>query len=210
MVEADKTDRTLAVQGEGRVEVKADVAWVRLGVLTEAKLAADAARDNAEVAQKVAGMVQKLGIPADRMRTASLNLYPVVDYSGGGAGVVVGYRAENTIVVETAVDLAGKVFDTGVSAGATQSSDLSFGIRDEAPHRRKALEAAVQAAHGDAEAVAKAMGATLGQAHSVEIEPGGGPTVLRRGAATAKSAETPILPGDLTVSARLRVVYQVR
>jgi uncharacterized protein YggE len=195
------SEATLTVSGEGRLAVKADTAWVSLGVLTVAKFADDAARGNAAVAAKVIGMVRTLGVDDGQIATTTLVLYPTYDKEEQ----ISDYRAETAIRVECPIELAGKVFDTGIASGATQSSNLEFGLRDESAARAKALAAAVQAAQQDAEAVATALRLRLHAPRVVESDPVGGPILIR--SAERSGAPLPVVAPPLTIDARVKIVY---
>lgn len=200
-----KVPGELNVSGEGQIKVMPDVAWVRLGVLTEAKTAAEASAQNAALASQVVARVLAIGIERDALQTSGLSIAPLYEYPDGGAPRIVSYRAENSITVACAIELAARVFDDGVAAGANQSSGLSFGLRDPEPHRSRALKAAVAAARADATTVASAMGIILLGAKLVEVDTVGVPVLFKT--ARLERAETPVLGGELTVSARVRVVF---
>jgi uncharacterized protein YggE len=198
----------LSVTGEGQVRAKPDVATLRLGVLSEAKTASDAVTANAVAMTQVIEAVKGLGVAEGALQTVGLNLYPVLSYDEPNArNVIVGYRAEDTLSVETAVELAGKVFDAAVKNGANESSGLAFGRKDETELRDKALVAAVAAAKRDAEVVMKAMGVDAKGVRSIDIEQGGGPLVVRSTARFDKAASTPVMAGEITVTARVRVSF---
>lgn len=200
-----KVPGELNVSGEGQIKVQPDVVWVRLGVVTEAKTAADAAAQNAALAGQVVARVLALGIEREALQTSGLSIVPIYEYPDGGAPRIVAYRVEDSLTVTCAVELAARVFDEGIGAGANQSSGLSFGLRDPAPHRRKALAAAVAAARDDADVVAAAMGIVLLGAKLVEVDAVGVPVLFKT--ARTERGETPVLPGELTVSARVRIVF---
>lgn len=204
-----KKQGLLNVSGEGRIQLPADVAEIRLTVVAEAKSAGDAAAGAAERATAVIARTAEIGIARSAMRTEGLGLYPV--YASDpqtGASVITGYRAEDTVVVKASIDLAGKVFDAGIEAGANQSSGISFGVADAAAHRQAALEAAVKAARADAEAVARAMGVELEGLRSVDIDPASAPSSPRM--FTREASATPVLPGVITVIATVRAAFEVR
>jgi hypothetical protein len=200
---------TLALSGTGRVEVTPDVATVRLTIVTERKTAAEAVAENAQRAASVVDRLHALGIGKGDVTTAGLNLYPVYQTDQAtNAATIVGYRASNTIAVEAPIDLAGKVFDAGVEAGADESSGLSFGIKNPRPHREKALELAVANARAEAELVAKAMGVRL--LHPKSIDVGGESAPIRfESVRLMARAETPVLPGSLSVSASVQVTFEI-
>jgi hypothetical protein len=201
---------TLDVSGEGRVQVKPDTAAIRLAVITEAKTAAAAAEENAAAATEVIDAVKAVGVGDDGLRTQGLSVGPIYRYNEAlKVNEIVGYRAENAIAVTAAIDIAAKVYDAGIAAGANQSSGISFTLADEAPYRKSALEGAVAAARRDAEVVSAALGVKLRGPVKVEVDSGGATLVKTAEASLARTA-TPIEPGELTVSARVRVSYGYR
>lgn len=202
--------RTLHVSGTGEVRAKPDQAEIRLAVLTEAKTAAQAVQENAKLANQVINAVKALGITEESLRTVGLNVYPILSFDRDTQrSRIDGYRAENAISVTAPLDLTGKVFDAGISAGANESSGITFGLSDERQYRETALEAAVRAAREDAQVIAKAMGVQVVAPYSIEVDQRGAP-VLRRMELRAREADvTPILPGELTVSAQVRITYEI-
>ncbi|MCB9568070.1 MAG: SIMPL domain-containing protein [Myxococcales bacterium] len=200
---------TLDVSGEGQVSVKPDRAVIRLAVICEAKSAQEAVDDNAKAATAVIEAIKALGIAESAIQTQGLSVSPIYQYDEARrVNEIVGYRADNAVAVDAAIDLAGKVYDAGIAAGANQSSGISFKIGDERPHRRRALEGAVEAARSDAEVVAAAMGVKVRGPLKIEVDAGGGPVIKVAEALTR--ASTPVMPGELTVSARVRVSFSYR
>lgn len=198
---------TVTVSGVGEVQVKPDVAWIRLGVLTNAKTARDASADNATRMSALIERMKQLGIPEKKLQTGGLSVSPVFQYAEvPEKGQIIGYNAENYLTVRCPVDSAGSIFDEGMAAGATQSSSMSFGLQDDSEHADAALEEAVKAARHKAKVVAAALGVRLGGPLSVEVGQGGriGP---QRELAMAKEAATPVLPGAVTVSAQVTIVF---
>ena len=57
------------------------------------------------------------------------------------------------------------------------------------------------------EAWAKALGAEILGPQEVEVDPGGGPILKRLELASREAVTTPIMPGELTVAARVRVTF---
>lgn len=201
---------TLEVSGTGRVEVSPDEAVVGLSVVTEAKTAAEAVADNAKATQAVVQAVSAL--PNHGVTTFGLSVSPLTRYDQAtGTTTIVGFRATNGVSVRTKIDYAGRVFDEGIRAGANQSSGIDFRLQNEAPHRERALELAVDEAHAQARAVAKAAGVELVGPRSISVDPSGGPRPLLRATALDASAPpTPVQPGDVTVAASVRIVFRIR
>lgn len=202
------TEGTLTLTGEGQVQAKPDIATINLGVVTEAKTAQAAVAQNAERMTQVLERIKALGIPAEDLQTAGFNISPIIDFEENSPtnGKIIRYRVEDTLRVKVPVAQTGKVLDEGIAAGANVAGQLSFGLREEAAYRHRALQAAVKSAQSDAEFLAHTMGATLRGATSVELLFGGNP-IIERGFLAAR-ATTPIEPGTLTISASVRMVYR--
>lgn len=199
---------TLEVIGEGMVMVEPDVASVQLAVLTEAPTAETASQQNAQTVTSIIAAMGRLDIPEHRIKTIGLSLQPMYEYNERvRRNELVGYRARNGILVETDVSQAGRVFDAGIEAGANQSSGLTFLVKDERPHRMRALESAVAVARADADAVALASCVRIVGPKTIEILQGGGPIETERTVKLGTDPHTPVMPGELTMSARVRIVY---
>lgn len=199
---------TLTVSGVGEVQVKPDVAWVRLGVLTNAKTASEATSENAATMSALIERMKQLGIPDKKLQTGGLGVSPVVQYAEvPEKGQIIGYTAENYLTVRCPVDKAGSIFDEGMAAGATQSSSMTFGLQDDTEHADAALGEAVKSARHKAKVVAAALGGHLGGPRSVQIAQGGR-VGLQRELAMTKEAATPVLPGSVTVSAQVSIDFE--
>src|SRR5262245_54401280 len=136
MENRDEEMGLLSVNGEGQVKAKPDLARVTLEVIAEAKTAAEAVAQNAARAAAVIERMRALGIGQDGLQTVGLSVYPIYTYDEAAQqNRLVGYRSQNAVQVEAPVEMAGKVFDAGVEAGADQSSSLSFALRDETSSR---------------------------------------------------------------------------
>lgn len=201
---------TLTLTGEGQARVKPDIARINLGVVSTAKIAEEAVRDNAALMSRVVAKMKALGIQGEDLQTVGLSISPVVDYEENSPtyGQVVSYTVEDTLRVTSSIEKAARVLDQGVAAGANTAGGLSFGVRNDAKYRKRALKAAVLAARADADIVAAAMKISVRRVESAEVTSGGNPIVMH--SAMRKSEATPIEPGVLTISASVRVVYELR
>ena len=199
---------TIEVDATGRVEVAPDEAIVRLTVATDAKTAAEASSRNATIAKAVLDAVSSQ--PNHGVTTGGLGLHPITRYDQETRTTTIeGYRATNRVTVKTKVGYAAQVFDAGVAAGANESSGIEFNVQDPAPHRDQALTRAVDRAGTEAKVVATAAGLTIVGVESIDIDPEGGPPVLRSAALRAEAA-TPVNPDDLSISASVRIKYRTQ
>jgi uncharacterized protein YggE len=198
---------TLEVSGRGEVEVTPDVATIRLSVLSEGRRAQDAVASSAGLTRAVVDAILAQDIRREDVQTAGLRLGPIYRYSEDAEPVIIGYRAESSVLVASPIELIGKVFDAGVAAGAGKSSGLTFGVRDEREAHGRALQAAVEAAESDAQTISEALGVELigpVRISAMESRPG----IVGEARTQVRAAETPVFPGELTISAQVRVVYR--
>jgi uncharacterized protein YggE len=83
--------RRLTVTGQGEVKVQPDTAIITIGVTTQAKSSQEAARANADAAQRVQDAIKGAGVAEKDMQTANYSIQPVyshgnVGFGGGGFG----------------------------------------------------------------------------------------------------------------------------
>lgn len=206
---ATKAAGTLSVTGEGEINVRPDIAFIDLDVVTNAKTAQQAVQQNAERMNRVIEALKDMGIRAADIQTVGYNVIPLVDNEEKSAtfGQILEYRVVAQLRVRVAVEEAGPTIDAGVRAGANMVSGIRYTVRDEAAVRSRALKAAVKAARRDADSVAEALAIKLRSAQEVEINMGGSPVFFRE-AAMVKGARTPIEPGNIEIRATVRIVYR--
>lgn len=197
---------SLETTGVGSIEVAPDVAEVRLSVITEAPTATAAATANAERLREVLDAVEAL--PHQRVSTVGLSLQPIYRFDPAtGESSITGYRAENTIKVETAVEDAGRTFDAGIAAGANTSSGIGFRLQDDRPYREEAIDLAYRQAYADASAVASAADVLLLGPEELSVEPESPGSRPLFELARSADSPTPVLPGLLHVTATVRVRF---
>ncbi|MDI6871999.1 MAG: SIMPL domain-containing protein [Bacillota bacterium] len=209
----EKTE--LSVTGEGEVALQPDVAYVTLGVETQAKRALEAQQENARLITSVIQRLAALGVPQERVRSSGFHVYPVRVYDkNSGVDRLVGYRVSHRITVTlTELDKVGPVIDGAVAAGANNVDDVRFFVEDLGRVKLEALRRAAGEARAKAEVMAQALGATLGRVVAVSDETAMGPSsflareAFSKGDLAGAAAPTPILPGELTVRARVTVRF---
>jgi uncharacterized protein len=205
----------LTVQGEAEVWVRPDRASIQLGAEAQAAEAAVAQENVSRIVERAVKRIRDAGVPEEAIQTSGLQLFPVYsrpaprpDREVGGE-TVVGYRASNILRIRVDnISLIGDVVDAGMAAGANRVHGISFGLKDELPHRTKALQLAVREAQAKAEAIAQALGQPLGPIRHVAEEAAPGmprPFAMERAMAVA----TPVQPGEMQVQASVTVVFDL-
>lgn len=210
----------LTVVGEGRVFAAPDVAYINLGVETTGQTAKEAMDQNAVRMNQVVERIKALGVQERDIQTSGINLYPIYEQKReimpstpvppDQSPTVVGYRAGNSVRIAI-YDLkrAPEVLDGVVSVGANSVSGIQFGIKDDSQLRQQALAAAAKQTQEKSKVIADALGVRITSIHSIREESYGGPVPLAEArAAMAQSADsTPVMSGELTVTARVSVTY---
>jgi uncharacterized protein len=205
---------TVSTTGHAETTVTPDRATILVAVQTEAPTAAAAAADNAKRTRAVLDTLHALGLSKEQTGTLGYTVSPKYTYDKGNAHVT-GYEAQNTVKVELKVVAdVGRVIDASLASGANNISSLQFTASNVDSARREALSRATLQARGDAEAMAKALGASLGAPVELTTETQGGvrlgPQPMMRMALAAPAQEpTPVDAGPLTVSAAVHGRWQL-
>lgn len=193
----------IVVTGHGEVKVSPDRATIQIAVQTRAATASEAAAQNATKQQAVLLALRSLGLGNDQLSTVNYQVYPEQRYEQGKDPVITGYNVTNTVVADIRrLDQVGKVIDAALSHGANLISSLQFTSSNTEAARRTAIANAIVAARADAEAAARAAGGTLAGPLEINVmsfaEPQ--PVIARQERLYSGAADTPINPGQETVS----------
>ena len=206
--------RTIEVTGNGEAHVTPDVASLNLAIETHAPTAQQSAGQNAALAQKVVDALTKKLQSKGKVWTGGYSLYPEYNEPRPNEKpVVTGYRAENSITVETGeIGMLGGLIDTAIDAGANRINFLNFTLRDEPQARSKAIALAAKDAQAQAESLARSLGVKLGPVVKATTQAQERPMpVMRMGAMAMGSsgAPTPVQPNEVTVPATVSITYQI-
>lgn len=216
---ADQTDRTISIDGFGKVTGANDIAMTTIGFSNTDKDVSKAQADNKRVMDQVMADLKKMGV-ADKDLRSDYSIYPDYNYTEKGGKEFRGYRVTNNVTVKIR-DLS-KIADvlTLVSKyGATEVNGLSFTIDDPENLKMKARDKALVDAQLKARKLSRALGIELEAlvAYS-EYEVGAvdysGSNF--RGASMSASADSmaPAVPeiasGSKEVSMNVNLIYKIR
>jgi uncharacterized protein len=195
----------IAVVGRGEIKISPDRATIQISVQTRAATAAAAAADNANKQQSVMTALRALGLGNDQLSTINYNVYPEQRYEQGKEPVIVAYNVTNTILVDVRkLSQVGSVIDAALSRGANMITSLQFYASNTETARRTAIASAIEKARADAEAAARAAHGSLGTLLGIDIgsysPPPPRPMMMGKLMAGAAQADTPINPGEETLS----------
>lgn len=191
-----------------------DIATLSAGVVTEAAEGNTAMRQNAQQMDKVVAALRAAGIAERDVQTSGINLGPRYHYGDKQPPKITGYQASNTVSVKVRdITRLGKVLDALAAQGANQINGPSFEIDQPEPVRDEARLKALKQAQDRAQTYAKALGLQVRRVVSISENGGGGfrPVMMAARSAPLAAAEmdTPVSPGETTVSVNLDVVFEL-
>jgi uncharacterized protein YggE len=209
-------NRTLSVNGSGKVFLTPDIAYITIGVHTEGATATEAVSDNNEQTQAVISALQSAGIAEKDMQTNNFSIYPQQQYDDQGKPTgEVRYSVDNSVMVTVRnIDTIGDVLDTVVTAGANAINGIQFDVENKTAALTEARKAAVADARTKAQELAEAAGVELGDVQSISEYTSGGPQPMYDMRAAAPAAEmassVPVQPGQMLVTLEVSVSFSIR
>jgi uncharacterized protein YggE len=209
---------SIVVRGTGEILRDPDVGWIRITALGRDGTSSDAARKSAQVMAVVQAALAKQGIADADMRTLSFTLQPEYDRYNTPQQRMIGFIARNQLEaklvdltkVSAVVDAIGQINNAGIDS-------VRFDVRDREAVEKEAMTKAVADAMASARAMARGAGQTAGRILKMQQEGvsfsnpftlqwnAGGMTVTETVSSAPAPPEwgTPIIPGPVTISARV-------
>src|SRR5947207_12013686 len=86
---------SITVTGDATISAEPNQAQIDIGVVTQARTAPEASKENAERLTRVLAEVKKLLGKDDEVKTSGYALTPTYRYPQGGKPEIVGYNASN-------------------------------------------------------------------------------------------------------------------
>ncbi|HFC09323.1 MAG TPA: DUF541 domain-containing protein [Chloroflexi bacterium] len=202
--------RTITVSGQASVTATPDVAYITVGVHTQARQAADALSANNAQAAKVYQTLGQFGIEKKDIRTTSVSLYQREERDKNGKVIARYYVVDNTMQITVRnLDKLGQVLDAVVQNGANRLQGIRFDVSDRAALLEQARLEAVKQGKAQAAAIAEAAGAKLGEVQTISfqslVQPVERAEVMM--AAPKAAGEVPVSGGQLTVTATVSMVF---
>lgn len=204
---------SITVTGEATISAEPNQAQIDIGVVTQARTAPEASKENAERLNRVLTEVKKILGKGDEAKTSGYALTPNYRYPQGGKPEIVGYNASNTVRIKTSnLEIVGRLIDSAMQAGANNVNRLVFTLKDEQAAQLEALRAASAKAKTKAEAIAASLGLKIVKISSVTegeraIQPIFRQPMLAR--AEAAPAQTPVEPGTVEVRSTVSMTVEV-
>lgn len=207
--------RTLNVNGVGQVFLTPDIAYIYIGVHTEAKAASDAVDSNKTQTNAVIDAIKKAGVDEKDIRTTNFSIYPSQQYSPDGQQTGTIYMVDNTVYITVRdLDNLGSLLDDTISAGANSINSIQFDLADKTQALKDARGKAIEDAKTQAQELADAAGVSLGNIQTISFYDNSPVPVFEGkgggGGAMAANAAVPIQPGQLTISVTVSINYEIK
>ena len=209
--------RSITVVGTGKASGTPDVAYVNVGVETQADSVQQAVADNRDKMTQLLDALKTLSIADKDIQTTNYGVYTQREPAPEGKGGLgpTSYHVNNQVSVTVRdVSRLGNVLDKAVAAGANNIYGVNFGVADTSKLQAEARTKSIADAKARAESLAKLAGVTLGDVIAVsEVIGGSGPIYESpRMAASAGlgGGGAPIQPGELEVNMSVQVTFAIK
>jgi hypothetical protein len=210
----DKTPSTLSVLGDGLAAGRPDLATVSVGVVTQARSAADALVQNSKATAEVIAVAKDAGIAPRDLQTSGLSVQPQYSQPAPGSrepARIVGYQVRNSLSLRVRdLDKLGALLDRLIVGGANQIGGISLSVAEPRPLLDQARAAAVKDALAKAQLYAEAAGMRIVRLIAIE-EAGAEPPrpAARFKALAAPRAAVPIEAGEEEFRAQVNVTFEI-
>ncbi|HXS92217.1 MAG TPA: SIMPL domain-containing protein [Steroidobacteraceae bacterium] len=208
--------RTIGVSGQGEVRAEPDRATVTLGVESRKPKLEDARAAVAKTVDAVLKLTRELKIDPKQVRSTRINVQPEYNWGANNANerTLIGYFVSRQVEVELHdLEKLGQLLERATDLGVNQMGDPRLDSSKRQDLVREALAKAVVDARQNAEVIAKAAGARLGNARTINANTEfSQPPVpmVRAMAMEAKAAgAAPYQSGEMTFNATVNVQYDL-
>ncbi|CAG0947597.1 26 kDa periplasmic immunogenic protein [Anaerolineae bacterium] len=216
--------RPITTTGEAEIKVAPDEVILILGVETWDKNIQNAKKQNDDRVKKITALTKDFGIDPKHVQTDQINVEPRYRNGLYTDADFIGYFVRKTMVI-TLKDVSKfeDVFTGALSAGATHVQGVQFCTTELRKYRDQARALAIQAAREKARALAGELGRKIGEPQSIQENQsswwssysarwGGAMTqnvVQNVGSGSAFSEEGTFAPGQISISARVTVTFDL-
>ncbi len=208
--------RNINVTGNAQVILSPDIAYISIGVHTEALTAKDAVAANNTQTQAVIDAIKAQGVDPKDIQTTNLSVYQQQKNdpkTGESLGTF--FMVDNTVYV-TIRDITkiGGILDAAIAAGANNIYGITFDVQNKDAATAKGREEAMADAQAQAEQLAKAGGVTLGDVQTISYYSSMPSPVYYDNKVAAQGVggggSVPISTGQLTLTVSVSVQYGIK
>jgi uncharacterized protein len=219
-IQVNKENRTIAITATDKVTVLADTATVHIGFIAYGPDSDTAYANGSRLSNAIVKTLTDAGVPSDAIESENQNVSPVQDYQVDkltpAEKAQRKFQVTQSWTVRTNANDAAKVLDLAVKAGANQSGQIDWSLKDENAAQSEVAAKALQRARTVAGEMAKGLNAKLGvllyASNETQAEP---PRPVMRAMAAApmgmvqKVAPLAINPRQIEKSATVYAVFAI-
>jgi uncharacterized protein YggE len=205
-IQINRENRTIAITATDKVIVMADTATVHIGFIAYGPDSDAAYAAGSRISNAIVKALTAAGIPSDAIESENQNVAPVQEYQidklTPAEKAQRKFQVTQSWTVRTPADNAAKILDLAVKAGANQSGQIDWSLKDENDPQAEAAGKALQRARTVAGEMAKGLNVKLGPlvfaSNETQAEP---PRPLMK-AMSLNSAMTAVAPAPLAINPR--------
>lgn len=207
----------IGVMGKGEISIEPDIAYVTIGIETEAETAEAAQLDNANKLETLLKAVKEgFEVKDEDIQTTGFHVQPRYQYTEGEQPKIVGYTASHRIQINyRELDQLVELLDVAATSGANRIDRIQFDTEKTAQYELQALEKAMANAKAKADAIAGTFNAQIKdvvyvtEAGFTASEPLMGRAFADEAMTTfSLAAGTEISTGQIKITAQVNVQYR--
>jgi len=178
-IQVNQQNRTIAITTTDKVIAMADIASVHIGFIEYGPSSDGAYANGSSVSNAIVKALNGAGVGSEQIESENQNVSPVQEYQldklTSEEREQRKFQVTQSWTVRTSAGDAAKVLDLAVKAGANQSGQIDWSLKDENAAQADAAAKALQQARTQAEQMAKSLNAKLGDllyaSNAVQAEP---------------------------------------
>lgn len=211
---APKPERTVSVEGEGKVTAVPDIGVVRMGVISKGDSVAAVQGESDTIVSGLIGGLKKLGISEKDIQTTDYRIYPKIVYTQEKGEEQRGFEASQSVTVKIRdLSKASAVLELASTFDINDVQGVDFRIDDPDVYRMQARDLAFVKAAEKARRLADLLGVRLVSVVSYsEYEPGTdfGPLYAERSGLGGGGASPAVEQGSHDIVMRVNIIYEIR
>jgi uncharacterized protein len=165
-IQVNKDNRTIAITATDKVTTMADTATVHIGFIAYGPDSDSAYATGSQASNAIVKALTASGVPSDAIESENQNVSPVQEYQIDKLTPAEKAQRKFQVVqswtVRVPADDAAKTLDLAVKAGANQSGQIDWSLKDENAAQAEAAGKALQRARTVAAEMAKGLSVKLG------------------------------------------------
>ena len=165
-IQVNKDNRTIAITANDKATAMADMATVHVGFIAYGPDSDTAYANGSRVSNAIVKALKGAGIADDAIQSENQAVTPVQPYQveklTPAERAQRQFQVTQSWTVKTAADNAAKTLDLAVKAGANQSGQIEWELKDEDALQAQAAAKALKRAQTQAEQMASSLNAKLG------------------------------------------------